>query len=291
LSIQIASTVDLVTAQRVIIANTLFTEEHSRPTSNIVSQFTLGQGEKSLVVPKVATMSAAKLTDGVDMTDSQNIGMTTNTVSPVEAGLKVIVTDKLVRQLNESVFTIIGQQMGEAMGRIVERDCVALFPSLNSGTDLGADNKDLTLKNLSACIAYAKANKFGANLVIIHHPNAIFQLSFDFLGTARRLDAPSWVTKLTEDFYTGITLNRVPLFETGEIDYNGTASQVSGYGAIFDRTALGILTSQGLTSGMEHDNSLRATELVTVKDYIAFEVDDSKGAPMLYEMDDQATNA
>ncbi|KKL28990.1 hypothetical protein LCGC14_2369630 [marine sediment metagenome] len=291
MSIQIASTVDLVTAQRVIIANTLFTEEHSRPTSNIVSQFTLGQGEKSLVVPKVATMSAAKLTDGVDMTDSQNIGMTTNTVSPVEAGLKVIVTDKLVRQLNESVFTIIGQQMGEAMGRIVERDCVALFPSLNSGTDLGADNKDLTLKNLSACIAYAKANKFGANLVIIHHPNAIFQLSFDFLGTARRLDAPSWVTKLTEDFYTGITLNRVPLFETGEIDYNGTASQVSGYGAIFDRTALGILTSQGLTSGMEHDNSLRATELVTVKDYIAFEVDDSKGAPMLYEMDDQATNA
>ena len=291
MSIQIASTVDLVTAQRVIIANTLFTEEHSRPTSNIVSQFTLGQGEKSLVVPKVAMMSAAKLTDGVDMTDSQNIGMTTNTVSPVEAGLKVIVTDKLVRQLNESVFTIIGQQMGEAMGRIVERDCVALFPSLNSGTDLGGDNKDLTLKNLSACIAYAKANKFGANLVIIHHPNAIFQLSFDFLGTARRLDAPAWVTKLTEDFYTGITLNRVPLFETGEIDYNGTASQVSGYGAIFDRTALGILTSQGLTSGMEHDNSLRATELVTVKDYIAFEVDDSKGAPMLYEMDDQATNA
>ncbi len=291
MAIQIASTVDLVTAQRVIIANTLFTEEHSRPTSNIVSQFTLGQGEKSLVVPKVAAMSAAKLTDGVDMTDSQNIGMTTNTVSPVEAGLKVIVTDKLVRQLNESVFTIIGQQMGEAMGRIVERDCVALFPSLNSGTDLGADNKDLTLKNLAACIAYAKANKFGANLVIIHHPNAIFQLSFDFLGTARRLDAPAWVTKLTEDFYTGITLNRVPLFETGEIDYNGTASQVSGYGAIFDRTALGILTSQGLTSGMEHDNSLRATELVTVKDYIAFEVDDSKGAPMLYEMDDQATTA
>ncbi|KKN07491.1 hypothetical protein LCGC14_1066300 [marine sediment metagenome] len=291
MSIQVASTVDLITAQRVIIANTLFTEEYSRPTSNIVSQFTLGQGEKSLVIPKVGQMSAAKLTDGVDMTDSQDIGMSTNTVSPVEAGLKVIVTDKLVRQLNESVFTIIGQQMGQAMGRIVERDCVALFSSLNAGSTLGVDNKDLTLKNLAACIAHAKANKFGENLVVIHHPNAIFQLAFDFLGTARRLDAPAWVTKLTESFYTGITLNRVPLFETGEIDYNGTAGQVSGYGAIFDRSALGILTSQGLTSGTEHDNSMRATEIVTVKDYIAFEVDDTKGAPMLYEMDDQVTTA
>ncbi len=279
-----------MTAQRVIIANTLFTEEYNRPTTNLVSQFTLGQGEKSLIIPKVAQMSAAKLTDGVDMTDSQDIGMTTNTVSPVEAGLKVILTDKLVRQLNESVFTIVGQQMGQAMARIKERDVIALFPSLNGGTDFGADGSSLTLDNLSACIAKAKANKFGNNLVIVHHPNAIFAVADDFFAsTAQRLDAPQFVDSVVKDFYN-FTINRVPIFETGEIDYNGTAGQESGYGAIFDRAALGFLTSQGISSGTEHDNSLRATELVTVSDYIAFEVDDARGAPMLYETVDITTS-
>ena len=288
MAIQIATTVDLVTAQRVVIANALFVEEHTRPTTNLVSQFTLGQGEKSLVIPKVAQMSAAKLSDGVDMTDSENIGMTTNTVSPVEAGLKVILTDKLVRQLNESVFAIVGTQVGEAMATIKETDTIALFPSLNGGTDLGGDNNLLTLDNLSACISVAKANKFGENLVIVHHPNAIFAVAKDFFGaTPQRLDAPSFVESVVSDFF-GFMINRVPIFETGHIPKIGATD--SGRGAIFDKRALGFLTSVGMTSGTEHDNSLRATELVVVSDYIAFELDDARGAPMRYEIKDLATN-
>jgi hypothetical protein len=214
--------------------------------------------------------------------------MVVNDVSPVEAGLKVILTDKLVRQLNESAFAIVGQQMGEAMGRIEERDAIALFASLNGGTALGGDGKLLTLDNLSACISVAKANRYGNQLVIVHHPNAIFSVAQDFFAaTPQRLDAPSFVESIVNDFFV-FSLNRVPIFETGEIDKIGAND--SGYGAIFDTRALGMLTSQGLTSGMEHDNSFRASELVTVKDYIAFEIDDSRGAPMRYEVKDLVTN-
>jgi len=289
-AIQTATTAELDECQRKIIAKTLFTEEYGRPCSNLVQQFTLGQGEKTLSVPKVGQMSAAKLIDGVDMVDSQDIGMVVNDFSPVEAGLKVIVTDKLARQLNESVFAMVGEQMGEAMARIVEDDIIALFPNLNGGTALGADNKYLTLNNLAACIAKAKANKYGNQLVIVHHPNAVFEVAKDFFGaTPQRLDAPAFVDSIVRDFYN-FSLNGVPIFHTGLIPFNGTAGQVSGNGAIFDRRAMGMLTSQGLTSGREHDNSLRATELVVVKDYLAFEIDDSRGAPMLYEIDDLTTS-
>lgn len=288
MAIQIASTVDLITAQRVVIAKALTTEEHSRPTTNLVASFTLGQGEKSLVIPKVGTMSAAKLTDGVDIVDSQAIGMTTNTVSPVEAGLKVILSDKLVRQLNESVFALVGEQMGQAVGRIKEQDAISLFASLNGGTDLGADNKNLTLDNLSACISVAKANKYGDRLVIVHHPNAVFEVAKDFFAaTPQRLDAPSFVDSIVKDFYS-FSLNRVPIFETGLIDKVGTTD--SGRGAIFDTRALGFLTSVGMSNATERDESLRATELVVVSDYIAFELDDARGAPMRYEIGDVATN-
>jgi len=288
LAIQIASTVDLVTAQRVVIANALFTEEYKRPTTNLVSQFTLGQGEKSLVIPKVAQMEAARLSDGVDMTDDQNIGMTTNTVSPVEAGMKVILTDKLVRQLNESVFAIIGTQVGEAMGTIKEKDVIALFQNLNGGTTLGGNDKLLTLDNLSACISVARDKKFGEDLVIVHHANAIFAVAKDFFGaTAQRLDAPSFVDSVVKDFYS-FSIGGVPIFEANHIPKIGAVD--SGYGAIMSRRALGFLTSVGMSSAMERDESLRATELVTVSDYIAFELDDARGAPMRYEILAHVTN-
>jgi len=289
-AIQTATTAELDECQRKVIAKTLFTEEHDRPASNLVQQFTLGQGEKTLSVPKVGQMTAAKLIDGVDMVDSQDIQMVVNDFSPIEAGLKVIVTDKLVRQLNESVFAMVGEQMGEAMSNIVEDDVIALFPNLNGGTDFGADGSFLTLNNLGACIATAKADKFGKDLVIVHHPNAIYEVAKDFFGaTPQRLDAPAFVDSIVRDFYN-FSLNQVPIFTAGRIPYNGTAGQVSGYGAIFSKRAMGMLTSQGLTSGLEHDNSYRASELVTVKDYLAFEIDDARGAPMLYEIENLTTS-
>ncbi len=289
MSIQTASTTELDEAQRKIIAKTLVTEESGRPSTNLVQPFTLAQGEKTLSVPKVGTMDAAKLIDGVDMVDSQDIGMVVNDFSPVEAGLKVIVTDKLVRQLNESVFGMVGEQMGQAMSRIKEEDIIALFSSLNGSVVLGGDGKYLGLDNLAACIAKAKANKYGDNLDIVHHPNAIYTVAKDFalMSSPKRIDAPSFVDSVLQNFYE-FSLNGVPLFNTGLIPKESGVD--SGIGAIFDRRAMGFLVSQGLTSGLEHDNSFRASELVTVSDYLAFELDDSRGAGMQYEIADLATN-
>ena len=288
MAIQTASTAELDEAQNRIIAQTLFTEEFSRPTTNLVQQFTLGQGQATLGIPKVGQMNAAKLIDGVDMTDSQDIGMVVNDHVTVEAGLKVIVTDKLVRQLNESVFAMVGETMGQAMGRIEEEDIIALFSALNGGTVLGADGKLLTLDNASACIAKAKANKYGENLVLVHHSNALFSVAKDFFAaTPQRLDAPQFVDSVVKDFFN-FMLNGVPIFTANLIPKESGVD--SGIGAIFDRRALGFLTSQGLTSGMEHDNSFRASELVTVKDYKAIEVDDARGAGMQYEIGDHSTS-
>ena len=237
-------------------------------------------------------MTASRLTDGIDLINTENIGMTTNDVSPTEAGLKVIITDKLARQENEYVFSMVGQQMGQAMGRLMERDAITLFASLNGGTALGADNKNMTLDNLGACIAKARANKYGAKLVIIHHPNAVFEVVRANLIAS----SPRWTAgaigglneALLADFYV-FSVSGVPVFQTGEIDKISGVD--SGYGAIFDPTAaLGMLTSKGLSSATQRDESLRATEVISVADYIAFELDDARGAPMRYEIADLTTS-
>lgn len=288
MSIQTATTTELDEAQRTVIAKALLTEEYDRPTTNLFQSFTLGQGEKTLSVPKVGQMEAARLIDGIDMTNTENIGMVVNDVSPTEAGLKVILTDKLVRQLNESAFTLVGEQMGTAMARLQETDAIALFSSLNGSVVLGSDGKILTLNNLSGCIAKAVANKYGNQLVIVHHPNAVFSVANDFFAsTAQRLDAPSFVDSIVKDFYA-FSMNGVPIFHTGLVPKESDVD--SGIGAIFDTRAMGFLTSLGLTSARERDESLRATELVVVKDYIAFEIDDARGAGMQYEIGDWTTS-
>src|SRR3990167_7817279 len=221
MSIQTATTVQLENAQRILIANTLYAEEHMRPTTHLLAQFTLAQGEKTMTVPKVARMTGVRLADGVDLVNSEDIGMTTTDISPVEAGLKVIITDKLARQENESVFGMVGQQMGQAMGRLMERDAIALFTGLNGGTALGATTEPFNITNLSGCIAVARANRYGSKLVIVHHPNAIY----DVVAAALVAAAPSWSggpvggfsEALLKDFFS-FSISGVPVFQTGEID-------------------------------------------------------------------------
>lgn len=291
MAVQTATTGQLENAQRVIIAKALYAEEHNRPTTHLLQQFTLGQGEKTMTVPKVARMTSSRLVDGVDMTASEDIGMTTFDVSPVESGLKVILTDKLVRQENESVFAMVGQQMGQAVGRLMERDAISLFTALNGGTEFGGTTLLFTLDNLAIAISRARAARMGSRLVIVHHPNAVFEVARAQIVAA----SPRWTAgplmgfseSLLGDFYS-FSISGVPVFETGEIDGGTGGIAGDGEGAIFDPTAaLGMLTSKGLSYVQQRDESLRATEQIAVADYIAFELDDSRGAPLLFSVADK----
>ena len=115
MAIQTATTGQLEDAQNIVIAQARYTMEHNAPCKNLVEQFRLGQGEKQMTVPKVGQMDASILTDGLDMIATEAIGMTTQDLTTGEVGLKVILTDKLLRQMNEDVFRIVGKQMGDAV--------------------------------------------------------------------------------------------------------------------------------------------------------------------------------
>ena len=234
-------------------------------------------------------MSASPLTDGVDMTNSEDIGMTVTQLSASEVGLKVILTDKLVRQENEDVFKIVGRQMGDAMARRKDTDLLGLFSALNGGTTLGAAGATLTLANLAAVINFARANKFSHPQVIVVHPNSLFDVAHQSAAIPS-LTTPiphGFSEDLLRDFYK-FTINRVPVFDDGNITVDSSDDAI---GAIFAKNALVMLDSVGFSEERERDASLRATELVVVADYGAFELDDLEGAPLTYDAAAPATNA
>ena len=290
---QTATTGNLENAQKIIIAASRYTEEHNAPALALIEQFSLPKGAKQVTVPKVSQMSVSDLLDGQDIIDEEDIGLSTVDLTASEVGAKVILTDKLVRQAADNVFSMIGRQLGDGMARKKDTDVIALWPNLNGGTVLGADGRDMNTANTHAIISNAKANKFGNQLYIIHHPNAVATLSKQSATTADTAAAAGltngWSVDLLQNFYSGLRpINNVSIFEDGNIAK--VASVDSGYGVIADKTAMAALTSVDTRTERQRDASLRATELVMTADYGVFELDDSRGAAVQFEIGDLATS-
>jgi len=286
-STQTSTSGNLQNMSRIMLAAARYTEEHNAPMVGLVEKFNLGKGEFQLTIPKVGQMDAEDLVEGVDMVDSEDIDVSTVTATTAEVGLKVIITDTLVQQNNEDVFRIIGRQMGDAMARKKDTDIIALFSGFS--TALGADDRSLLLSNASALIANAKANKFGNDLFVVHHPNAIWKLASSIGNTLATYPLPdAFNNPAVSDYYTGVKIAGVPFFEDGNIAKIGTDD--SGYGFIGDRTAMGHLAARERREERDRDISLRAFEVVITEDYAVFEVDDSKGASARYEIGDPVTN-
>ena len=290
---QTATTGNLENAQRIIIAASRYTEEHNAPALALIEQFSLPKGSKQVTVPKVGQMTMSDLVDGQDIIDEEEIGMTTVDLTASEVGAKVILTDKLVRQAADNVFSMIGRQLGDGMARKKDTDVIALWPNLNGGTVLGADGRDMNTANTHAGISNAKANKFGNQLYLIHHPNAVATLSKQSATTADTAAAAGltsgWSVDLLQNFYSGLRpINGVSIFEDGNIDK--ISGQDSGYGVIADKTAMAALTSVDTRTERQRDASLRATEVVMTADYGVFELDDSRGASIIFEIGELATS-
>ena len=288
---QTATTGNLENAQRIIISAARYTEEHNAPALALIEQFKLPKGAKQVTVPKVSTMSMTDLVDGQDIVDEEEIGMTTVDLTASEVGAKVILTDKLVRQSAPNVMSIIGRQLGEGMARKKDGDVIALYTNLNGGTKLGATTKELTADNIAACISVAKAGKFGTQLYILHHPNAVAALAASAAATASATSSEissGWSADLLKSFWAGLRpINGVSIFEDGNIEEDSSGD---GIGVIADKSAMAALTSVDTRTERQRDASLRATEVVMTSDYGVFELDDSRGAGLTYKVSNLATN-
>ena len=281
---QTATTGKLENAQRIMIAATVYTEEHNAPMMALTEQFALKKGDKQVTVPKVGQMNMANLVDGQDIVDEEDIGMTTVDLTAAEVGAKVILTDKLVRQSVAAVFQVVGRQLGDGMARKKDTDVQALYTNLNGGTTLGLASKELSAINLTGCIAFAKANKFGSKVYAVHHPNAVaeFVKSAAITPSATYPVPHGWSEDFLKNFFVGLRpLNGVPLFEAGNIPEDSVGD---GIGAIADQGALATLTSVKMRTERQRDASLRGTEVVITADYGVFELDDTRGAPMTYDI-------
>jgi hypothetical protein len=270
---QTAALPELDEAQRIIIAKARYTQEHTAPMMQLVEHFTLEKGAKQLTIPKVGQMEASDLTDGVDISTSEDIGMTADQIDCEEVGLKVILTDKLVRQLNEDVWAIVGRQVGDAMGRKKDKDLLALLDSLNATND-GTDALTLSFYAAVATILNTVPTPLPINCVV--HPYLAHPLkTAQAVSGTYPIPQSGLSVDVIKQWHVG-TWAGVPCFEDGNISISSDTAK----GGMFSKSCLGYLQSQADTTERERDASLRATELVIVSDYEAFIIDSNYGREM-----------
>ena len=286
---QTATTGNLEKAQKTIIATARYTEEHNAPAMALIESMNLPKGASTVTVPKVGQMSISDLVDGVDIIDEEDIGMTTVDLTSSEVGAKIILTDKLVRQMAQNVFSIIGRQLGDGMARKKDTDVHALYSGLNGGTTLGAAGAAMDLSAVAGAIAYTKANKFGSQVYILQHPNAVFDIANTAVTASSTYPVPAgWSADLLGNFFSGLRpLNGVPIFEDGNLAIDSSDDAI---GVIANKSALVVLKSVDTRTERQRDVSLRATEVVMTADYGVFELDDTLGAPLTYDASAPATN-
>ena len=280
---QTATTGNLENASKIIIAAARYTEEHNAPAMALIESFSLPKGAKQVTVPKVGQMTVSDLVDGQDIVDEEENGMTTVDLTAAEVGAKVILTDKLVREQQNNVFTMIGKQLGDAMARKKDTDVHALYETLGASlpvTALGGNGAIMNMANVVAAIAYAKAQKFGTNVYMLHHPNAVADLAAQAATVTGELTG-GWSVDLLKQFYSGIKpINGVSIFEDGNLAVD---SSDDAFGVIADKSAMAVLNSVETRTERQRDASMRATEVVITSDYGVFELDDSKGVSVEYD--------
>ena len=124
-------------AERNIIETARFYAQFSAPMAALVEKFTMLKGARQITINRYNDLTADALTDGVDMAVGKALSFGTVTLTTSEYGLKVIVTDKMVRENVDNVHRIVGKQCGDAMAKYRDKLLLALMGSLTTNT-LGA---------------------------------------------------------------------------------------------------------------------------------------------------------
>lgn len=272
---------DLAAGQIAMVGTARFTYEHDSLTPNLFNKMILGPGEKSLYIPKFGTITAKDLTDGVDMTEAQSLTITGTTHTTDEAGCKVIITKKLRNQLKEDAYRAAGKVVGNAMGKKIDEDGLALFSGLDTG--LGAAGTTFTMDYLLAALSqcYGQAEPIPLPIVTVLHPTHLHELVDRIATPGTSVTPPELQTSALKTYFRGTEkLFGTAVYSSGRISVD---TSDDAYGAVFSPMAFIYLVGWEPDTWVEYDGSLRGWEIGIVADYGMVEEDGTYGRYLLFD--------
>ena len=278
----VTTAADLAAGSVAMVAEARYTYEHEAVFTNTVNKMTIGQGEKSIYIPKFGAISMEDLIDGVDMSNAQALTITGTTHTTDEVGAKVIVTKKLRNHLKEPAFRAAGKVIGNAMGKKLDQDGLALYSGLDN--TVGADGTTFTLGHALAAVTQCRgqAEPVPWPMIMVMHPYHLHILISLFSEPSTAHFPEGFMIDALRDYWVGnIKLYNLPVLADGNIVLNTTLTYA--HGAIYSKEAFIYVVGYEPENWTVYDDSLRGWEIGIVHDYKMVEEDGTYGRDMYFE--------
>ena len=260
-----------------IVAEAQFVASEKSIMRNLVKNYAITGGGKSVEVPVYGQVSASAVSEATDLSNTA-IDPTSVTITASEVGVMTTLTDLARNSAPRNVAADIGKLFGEALARKQDADLTALFDgfSVTLGDGTGAISPAAIFNALSTL----RANSLPASeCAVVLHPKIAYDLKSGLTNTFAGLDTENSNEALRSGFVG--TLAGMPIFETSNIANTGTAGDYKG--AAMHKDALAIAMMQDVKIETQRDASLRADEIVATSVYGVGEIHDSYGVELHYD--------
>ena len=258
-----------------IVAEALFVASEQSIMRNLVRNYTIAGGGKSVEVPIYATVSASAVSEASDLSNTA-VNPSSVTITASEVGIMTTLTDLARNSASRNVAGDIGRLFGEAIARKLDADLSALFTGFSTEKAGGA-GVELTIQDLFEASAELRGNSVPAPYYGVFHPKLIFNVKKALKNTfAGSSNIPDLGNEAMRTGFVG-QIAGINIFESANISVDGSDDSI---GAVFAQDALGLAMMQDLKIESQRDASLRADEIVATAVYGVAELHDSYGVKL-----------
>ena len=257
-----------------IVAEALFVASEQSIMRNLVRNYTIAGGGKSVEVPIYATVSASAVSEASDLSNTA-VNPSSVTITASEVGIMTTLTDLARNSASRNVAGDIGRLFGEAIARKVDADLSALFTGFSTEKGGGA-GQELTIQDLFEASAELRTANAPAPYYGVFHPKQIFNVKKSLTNTFVGSEIFEISNEAMRSGFVG-TIAGVQIFESSNISVDGSDDSIGG---VFSQDALALAMMQDLKIESQRDASLRADEIVATAVYGVSEIHDSYGVKL-----------
>ena len=260
-----------------IVAEAQFVIQEKSIMKNLVKNYAIAGGGKSVEVPIYAAVAAAAVSEAADLSNTA-INPSSVTITASEVGVMTTLTDLARNSAPRNVAADIGRLFGEAIAKKMDQDLIALFDGFS--TAAGTDSAVLSPATVFNAASTLRAAGLPVNeTYLVVHPKVAYDLKSGLTNTFAGLDHDLSNEALRNGFIGQIA--GIKIFETGNMSNTGTAGDYKG--GMFHKDALALAMMQDIKIETQRDASLRADEIVATAVYGVGELHDSYGVELHFD--------
>ena len=205
-----------------IVAEALFIANEQSIMRNLVRNYTIAGGGKSVEVPIYSAVSASAVNEATDLSNTA-VNPTSVTITASEVGIMTTLTDLARDSASRNVAGDIGRLFGEAVAKKIDSDLSALFSGFSTEKAGGA-GQELTVQDLFEASAELRTNNAPAPYYGVFHPKQIFNVKKSLTNTFAGLNTELSNEAMRSGFVGQIA--GIQIFESSNISVDGSDDSI-----------------------------------------------------------------